>query len=506
MVGNEANEVRAFNFISNQLNDIRNSSEKQSDIIIEHQLVSGHNFERSLYVNIQNIIVRVQGETDHALMLNCHFDSVPGSPGASDDIVMCCVMMELMRILSKTKERQKHSIIFLFNGSEEEDLQAAHGFITKHPWAKDVRAYINLESTGSGGREILFRSGPKHDWMIKLYRQSVPRPFGHSVSEELFETGAIPSATDFQIFRDDGEIPGLDFAYVEDGWRYHTRYDSIDYISMESVQHTGENILELMKKMANSDELANPPEGSFAIYFDYLGLFFVSYSKAVGIALNFTISILSVVVPFVIQTKLKLSNVKIVAIETSISFITIILSTALSAGGCYLIAVIMNAADNTMSWFNTTTLSIGVYGSFALIIQIGTYHLIQILTDKFLRKKNEADDKVAVKSSTRERLIIHLNGINLFWACLTIAITSIGYRFGYITMVLLLFAFCTNLLTYILCKFLPKTRESNQQFYFRHENNAKQISFRNSQLGPYSSSGTHVRLLVALLHVPSGSV
>jgi Zn-dependent M28 family amino/carboxypeptidase len=138
------------------------------DISIDHQIVSGHNFERSIYKNIQNIVVRYQGTTDNALMLNCHFDSVPGSPGASDDIVMCCVMMEILRVLSRSNKKQKHSIIFLFNGSEEEDLQASHGFITQHRWAKDVKAYVNLESTGSDGREILFRSGPKHDWLIRL--------------------------------------------------------------------------------------------------------------------------------------------------------------------------------------------------------------------------------------------------------------------------------------------------------------------------------------------------
>ena len=139
MVGSAANEIQAFGFIFDQLYQIRNSSEKLSDISIDHQIVSGFRSQSAIYKNIQNIVVRVQGQTDNALMLNCHFDSVPGSPGASDDIVMCCIMIELLRILSKTKEKEKHSIIFLFNGSEEEDLQAAHGFITQHHW---VQFYI----------------------------------------------------------------------------------------------------------------------------------------------------------------------------------------------------------------------------------------------------------------------------------------------------------------------------------------------------------------------------
>lgn len=454
MVGSDANEIEAFNYYFDQLNEIRNASVKQSDIIIDHQVVSGFNLGHNVYKNIQNIVVRVQGETDHALMLNSHFDTVAGSPGASDATVMCCIMMEFVRVLSLTEERQKHTIIFLFNGFEEGNLQGAHGFITQHRWAPDVRAFINLESTGSGGREALFQSGPKHDWMVRLYRESVPRPFGNAVSEEMFQTGVIPARTDFQIFRDDGDIPGVDFAYIKDGWRYHTRYDSIDYIPLESIQYTGENIFALMKKIANADELASPPQGSHAVFFDYLGLFFISYTMEVGVGINIAISLLAIILPMIINTKWKLANVKYVVLGTFLSFVTILVSTALSGGACYLMAIIMNAADNTMSWFDTTFISFGIYGSLAIIIQIGVYHLVQFLTENFIWQRRKGETP---KVSKRRWLKIQMSGVNMLWACVTLALTIYGYRTAFLFMLILFISICTEIFTETLCKFLPRT-------------------------------------------------
>ena len=68
---------------------------------------------------------------------------------ASDDAAMVAVMLEVMRSVAHRGTLQ-NALIFNFNGAEETNWQAAHGFITQHPWASSLRALINLEATGAG--------------------------------------------------------------------------------------------------------------------------------------------------------------------------------------------------------------------------------------------------------------------------------------------------------------------------------------------------------------------
>lgn len=88
VTGSRANEDWAVNYILDYVNEVKRNASRPDDIQVQHQMVSGLNENWAMhYENIQNVIVRLQGEDDHALLINCHFDSVPGSPGASDDIV-----------------------------------------------------------------------------------------------------------------------------------------------------------------------------------------------------------------------------------------------------------------------------------------------------------------------------------------------------------------------------------------------------------------------------------
>lgn len=381
--GSEANEKHAADYIKREIDLIQASTHKAQKLLVENQIVSGGyqisfmgNPLTSLYRNVQNLVVKLEGEgcnsTSPALMLNCHFDTVASSPGASDDGASCCVMLEIMRVLSREPVRQKHSIIFLFNGAEETPLQAAHGFITQHPWAKQVKAFLNLESAGSGGKEVLFQSGPQHPWLIDVYARAIRHPFAHASGEEVFQSGLIPSDTDFRIFRDFGHVPGMDFAHMMDGYRYHTKYDSIDYLALPVLQRTGDNIISLTRALANSEELANSTiehkSKGYQVFYDFMGLLFVCYSTDAAITINTFVSILAVLLPYFGLRRSTHSHGEAAIIkEAFCGFVASIGALISSVLICLLIGRQLDAVDRAMSWYSTPYLILGMYCCPALL-------------------------------------------------------------------------------------------------------------------------------------------
>lgn len=449
VTGTTANEVEAAGYIRKQLLNIKSKANPIQNISVDHQITSGSYHLGwkpysmiNAYRNIQNLVVRIEGETPNAIMLNCHFDSVPGSPGAADDTANCAILMELVSIYSRKDKLNRHTLIFLFNGAEEIGLRASHGFITQHEWAKDIRLFINLEAAGSGGKETLFQTGPGNSWLLNHYK-AVARPFAQVVGEEIFQSGLIPSDTDFRIFRDFGKVPGLDFAHGSKGYRYHTKFDSIDFLSLGVLQRTGENILGLVDSIVNSHELDDitkySDDSSSAVYFDFLGFFFVYYPKDVGVVINFVVVLSAITLPFLTLTTVK-THTRNVLSETLIGFFGVVIGTGCSGLWLYLTAYFIDKHDHSMSWNRSTFLAPGIYSSLAVLIHVIEQDLMNLTV-----ASRESPLSLGLRVQAR------LNGVNVFWGVITLTITLCGYRFGYLTMILILFNLITNVIL-MFCK------------------------------------------------------
>ncbi|KAI9497389.1 hypothetical protein BDB00DRAFT_804285 [Zychaea mexicana] len=243
------------------------------------------------YTNVTNIIVRLScPETesraceDNAILLNSHFDTTLGSPGATDDGSGVAVMLEIIRVMSRRDwSGYRNSIVFLFNGAEESLQDASHAFITMHEIKDSIRSVVNIDACGTSGREILFQANSRE--MIDAYKQA-PYPHGTVVANDVFRTGLILSDTDFRQFVQYGNLTGIDMAIYKNSYLYHTHLDLTENLEPGAIQHLGENTLAIVDYLAKNSTLSNIERTSEVVFFDFQGLFFVVYSWATAFKLQ----------------------------------------------------------------------------------------------------------------------------------------------------------------------------------------------------------------------------
>jgi Peptidase family M28 len=215
---------------------------------------------------VKNILARLDGvEPGPSVLLSAHYDSVPAGPGASDDGAGVAAVIEIARAL-KSAAVPRHPIIILIDDGEESGLLGAHVFVTQSPWAKDVRAAVNLEARGTSGPSMMFETGSANYWAVKLYSQYASRPATSSIFYTTYKQ--LPNDTDFTVFKAAG-YQGVNFAYIGDVNHYHTPLDNFKNADPRSLQHHGENAMPMILALANSD-LTSPPvrEASFFDLFE----------------------------------------------------------------------------------------------------------------------------------------------------------------------------------------------------------------------------------------------
>ena len=215
---------------------------------------------------VNNVLARLGGsEPGPAVMVTAHYDSVPAGPGAFDDGAGVAVVLEAARAL-KSLPQPRHSIIFLVDDGEEAGLLGARVFVSQHPWAKDVRAVVNIDSRGTSGPSLMFETGDANEWALRAYAARAARPETSSIFCEAYKR--FPNDTDFTVFKAAG-YQGLNFANIGGVVHYHTPLDNFANAHFRTLQQQGDNALSSLETFANSD-ISNPPRAA-AVYFDVFG-------------------------------------------------------------------------------------------------------------------------------------------------------------------------------------------------------------------------------------------
>lgn len=263
--------------------------------------------------DVENIVARIDGtETDEAIMLVSHLDTVPSSPGATDDGNGVAVLLETARAL-KAGPPLQNSVLLLFTAPEETGFHGALAFILEHPWIEDVRLVINFDAGGLIGPSELTNTSPDDGWLIRELATADPYAYGnsdHGVGE-----------SDFGAFRFYG-FSGYAFDYSWDR-RIHSQLDAVANLNLSSIQHQGYHALSLARHFGNLDSLEDPKDPD-PVYFDILRLMLVHYPTTYVIPIMLVVVLIfaGVVVMGFKRQVLTKSGVGLGAIVLVVSLIT----------------------------------------------------------------------------------------------------------------------------------------------------------------------------------------
>ncbi len=227
--------------------------------------------EFGLTARVANIIAVLPGTRSEAIGLLSHYDSSPDAPGAADDAFGVAVSLEAARIIA-TKPRQWTTMV-LVTDAEETGLMGAAALVHDREVSDRLHAYLNLEASGSSGVPLLFETGPGNHWLVRQWARAGRHPRGGSFAMEVY--ARLPNDTDFSILRR-LEIPGLNFAIVEDSYAYHTARDTPERLSPRSLRTAGENIISIVDALQQTDITRRTSYAS--TYFDVGGMRAVAYS------------------------------------------------------------------------------------------------------------------------------------------------------------------------------------------------------------------------------------
>lgn len=212
--------------------------------------------DRGNLVKSRNILGRIKGQgTGKALLLLSHYDSAPhsASHGAADNATGVATILEGIRAFLHNHTKHQNDIIILFSDAEELGLNGAELFVEKSTYAQEVGLVLNFEARGTAGPSyMLLEVNDGNAEVIKSFADAkVPFPVSNSLMYSIYKM--LPNDTDLTVFRESGKIQGLNFAFIDDHYNYHTQQDDVSHLDMASVAHQGSYLMPLLDHYSNAN-------------------------------------------------------------------------------------------------------------------------------------------------------------------------------------------------------------------------------------------------------------
>lgn len=267
-VGSENHEVVA-NYLVKELQNMG----------LQTSIQEGYSFsDWGTLTKCKNILARIKGtKSNKALLLLTHYDSAPHSysKGASDAGSGVATILESVRAFTYAKKQHKNDIIILFTDAEELGLNGAALFVTQHHWAKEVGLVLNFEARGSSGPSyMLMETNKGNSGLVKEFAAANAKyPVSNSLMYSIYKM--LPNDTDLTVFREQADIQGYNFAFIDGHYNYHTAQDDINHLNKNTLAHQGKYLMPLLDYFSNAD-LSTTQATEDDVYFS-IPFTFISY-------------------------------------------------------------------------------------------------------------------------------------------------------------------------------------------------------------------------------------
>lgn len=207
------------------------------DVQVQRELSLGSS-QFAWVENVVGVLPGTDGEAsgNKAILLMSHYDSTPWAPGASDAGAGVATVLEAARnAAALDRNARKHDLIVLLSDGEELGLLGARAFFAHHPLASRVGAVLNFEGRGSRGPALMFQAGPGSTPLLRALTDA--SPVANSYAQEIYKR--MPNDTDFSVALERG-LPGLNFAFIDGYFDYHSPTDTPANLAPDTLQHMGD--------------------------------------------------------------------------------------------------------------------------------------------------------------------------------------------------------------------------------------------------------------------------
>lgn len=319
-------------------------------------------FNESDELILKNILVKLDApNTDRGILMMAHYDTEKGTPGAGDDMISVCALLEAMREQSKNNNL-KNDIYFLFCDGEELGAFGSKAFVESHPEMKEsIDLVINVDGRGNRGGVLMFESSTNNYELMRYFKLANSRPLAFSFTTSLYRK--MPNITDMTNFLDAG-YSGLNFTVTEGVENYGAMSDNYENFN----PGTAYNYLRTVREMADysaKEQFQGNSSKQDGVYFPFMPGHLVLMSNAVAYILSGFV-VLAAMLWLILQSRRGRVRFRGIAISTGQLIGTIAVMTLLSWCIASLATQIMHLGEssNTETLFlcQTLVLTFGTLG------------------------------------------------------------------------------------------------------------------------------------------------